>query len=282
MKKCKSGANIVEKMKISSGSTLNASLVVVGSGIKFVSHLTTEARAYIEQSDKVLYLVNEPAMQEWIQRKNPNSESLAPLYTKYPLRLHCYQAITNYILEQVRKNQHVCVVLYGHPTVFAMPGLEAIKLARKEKYYAIALPGISAEDCLYADLLIDPGSVGCQTFEATDLLVHHRQIDNSCHLILWQAGAIGLLRHANTFDNSKGLGLLVQYLKKYYPVSHEITIYEAAQYPSFEAAINKVLLENLFEMKLSNIATLYIPPYRQVKCDNEILEILGINIDSFK
>ena len=46
------------------------SLVVVGSGIKFMSHLTIEAKSYIEQSDKVLYLVNDPLMKKWIQDSN--------------------------------------------------------------------------------------------------------------------------------------------------------------------------------------------------------------------
>ncbi len=53
----------------------SSSLVVVGSGIKFLSHLTTEAKTYIENSSKVLYLVNEPAIALWINEKNNNSES---------------------------------------------------------------------------------------------------------------------------------------------------------------------------------------------------------------
>src|SRR3954469_14687474 len=101
---------------------VSTSLVVVGSGIKFVSHLTTEAIAHIEKSEKVLYLVNEPAMKEWIQKKNKNAESLDPLYVRHELRIDSYNAITNYILDNVRKKQHVCVVLYGHPAVFAKPG----------------------------------------------------------------------------------------------------------------------------------------------------------------
>ena len=52
----------------------SGSLVLVGSGIKFVSHITNEAKASIEQADKVLYLVNEPAIGEWIRRTNSNSE----------------------------------------------------------------------------------------------------------------------------------------------------------------------------------------------------------------
>src|SRR5580658_7209196 len=136
----------------------NASLVVVGTGIKFLSHLTTEATVYIEQSDKVLFLVNDPAIKEWIKKKNSCSESLDPLYTKYSLRQDCYQAITDHILKTLYERLHVCVVLYGHPGVFAQPGLDAVLQARKQGFYAVLLPGISAEDCLFADLLIDPGS----------------------------------------------------------------------------------------------------------------------------
>ncbi|MFK9297939.1 hypothetical protein ACJEJR_24330, partial [Escherichia coli] len=52
-------------------------------------------------------------------------------------------------------------------------------------------PGISAEDCLYADLGIDPGIVGCQHFEATQFMLYRRVIDTAGYLILWQVGAAG-------------------------------------------------------------------------------------------
>src|SRR3990167_3227259 len=155
----------------------DTSLTVVGAGIKFLSHITVEAKAYIEQSQKLLYLVNNPVLKEWLKKTNPNAESLDELYQKYPLRLHCYRAITEYILETVRKRQHVCVVLYGHPSVFAQPALDAVIQAKKEGLDARILPGISAEDCLFADLMIDPGRFGCQSFEASDFLVHERQWD---------------------------------------------------------------------------------------------------------
>jgi hypothetical protein len=42
------------------------------------------------------------------------------------------------------------------------------------------LPAISAEDCLFADLGVDPADHGCPSYEATDFLVHgaaHRSCD---------------------------------------------------------------------------------------------------------
>ena len=255
---------------------VSASLVVVGSGIKFVSHLTTEAIIYIEKSEKVLYLVNEPAMKEWIENKNKNSVSLDIIYTQHELRIDSYHAITGSILDEVRKNQHVCVVLYGHPAVFAKPGIDAVIQAKKEGYPAKMLPGISAEDCLYADLLINVGTCGHQSFEATELLIHRRQCDPCAHLFLWQVGFIGALNHPRAHDNSKGIRLLVDYLNQYYNLEHIVTLYEAAQYPGFEPRITQLSLRELPEAKTSAITTLYVPPARKMECDKEMLEALTI------
>lgn len=256
----------------------SASLVLVGTGIKFMSHLTTEAKAYIQQSAKVLYLVNEPAMQCWIQKNNAHAESLDPLYTKYPLRLHCYRAITDYILECVRKIQHVCVVMYGHPTVFAQPGLAAIEQARKEGFYATILPGISAEDCLFADLLVDPGKYGCQSFEATDFLIRNRQIDCTGHLILWQVGVIGALGHIRDHDNTIGVTCLMERLLPYYPENHLLILYEAAQYPHLEPKIHEFSLIDLPTAPFSRLSTLYVPPASKKSLDNNMLQRLGISL----
>jgi tetrapyrrole methylase family protein / MazG family protein len=259
----------------------NASLTVVGSGIKFISHITTETKTYIEQSNKVLYLVNDPVMKEWIKKTNVHAESLDDLYVKYPLRLHCYQAITDYILEQVRREKHVCVVLYGHPTVFAQPALEAVLQAKKEGYDAKILPGISAEDCLFSDLLIDPGSCGCQSFETTDFLVYRRKFDTSCHLLLWQVGTIGVLSHPRNHDNTKGAQFLQNYLAKYYSFDHEVIVYEAAQYPCFKPRIEKMPLAQLSTAKYSSLSTLYVPPSSKRKLDKKVLAQLSIDIANY-
>ncbi len=255
----------------------NASLVVVGTGIKFLSHLTVEARAYIEQSDKVLFLVNDPGMKQWISKTNPQSESLDFLYSKFSLRKYCYQAITEYILQTVKEIKHVCVVLYGHPCVFAQIGIDAVNLAKKEGFYAKLLPGISSADCLFSDLLIDPGSHGCHSFEATDFLLYKRKFDPRSHLILYQADIIGVLGNPRVHNNKKGAELLIRYLSDFYTLNHKVILYEAAQYPSFEAKIEQYSLGSLMEAAFSRITTLYIPPCNNNEYDHKMLEELGIN-----
>lgn len=259
-----------------------ASLIVVGSGIKFLSHLTVETKTYIENADKVLYLVNEPLMKEWIQKTNPNSQSLDDIYFDHKLRLKSYIAITNYILEALRTQKHVCVVLYGHPAVYAQSALEAVRQAQKEGYYALLLPAVSAEDCLYADLLIDPGQYGSLSFDATDLLIRERQCDPTCHLILWQVGIIGALDHAHEHDNQLGLELLSSYLLRWYPENHELIFYEAAQYPHFKPIIKHFKLHELNQVKFSKISTLYVPPVKKAVINYNTIEKLKINPEHLK
>jgi tetrapyrrole methylase family protein/MazG family protein len=253
---------------------MTTSLVVVGAGIKFISHLTHETKIHIADADKVLYLVNEPAMQEWLHQMNPSAESLDDIYFRYSLRSESYQAITDYILEVLRKKQRVCVVIYGHPTVFATPALNAVKQAKKEGYAATILPGISAEACLFADLLIDPGSHGCLSYEATDLLMRQRNIDPSCHIIVWQVSVIGALTHPLKWDNSKGAELLFEYLLQFYPSDYLLTLYSAAQYPGFSPIIQQFKLDTLPHADFSRLSTLYIPPAFQAESDLTLLNKL--------
>ena len=96
------------------------------------------------------------------------------------------------MLTHVRRGQNVVGVFYGHPGVFVSPSHRSIEIARKEGFTAKMLPGISAEDCLFADLGIDPAIPGCVTYEATDMLVRNKPLVPSSHLIVYQVGCVGI------------------------------------------------------------------------------------------
>ena len=253
-----------------------SSLTVVGTGIKFLSQMTLEARTYIEKSEKVLFLVNDPALKQWIMKTNTNSESLDDIYFGHEKRLDSYSAITNYILEQLTHSVNLCVVLYGHPSVFSKPALDAVIMAKTLGYEAKILPGISAEDCLFADLLIDPGTSGCQSYEATDFLLYKRQFDPNSHLILWQPDVIGAQDHRKVSDKL-GITLLCERLYNFYPQNHEIIVYEAAQYPGFQPKIIKVPLRELTTVELSSICTLYVKPAAKSSNDTSCAVKLGLS-----
>src|SRR3546814_8782204 len=79
------------------------------------------------------------------------------------------------MLAEVRAGRRVCGAFYGHPGVFARVPHKAIAQARAEGFEAHMEAGVSAEDCLYADLGIDPGEVGCQHYEASQFMFYRSE-----------------------------------------------------------------------------------------------------------
>lgn len=259
-------------------STLNdaRSLTVIGTGIKFKSHLTTEAQAYIKESDFVLYLVNEPAMREWITHNSRQSEALNRFYSANKPRYDSYNEMSEYVVSSLTQHQHVSFVLYGHPAVVSKPGIDAAVKAKSAGYRVNVLPAVSAEDCLFADLMINPASSGCQSYEASDFLIYQRKADPACHVILWQTGFIGALDYPHQHDNSAGINLLTETLLQTYHPDHTVTLYEAAQYPHLNPSIQTCSLKNLASTTCSAITTLYIPPAIKSVPNDSILRKLNI------
>ena len=254
------------------------SLTIVGTGIQFAGQMTIEARAHIKQAEKVLFLVSDPLTADWIKDINPSAESLYPYYQQGESRMIAYKGMIERILYEVRQGMRVCGVFYGHPGVFVHPSHEAIKQARLEGYGAKMLPGISAEDCLFADLGVDPARYGCQSFEATDFLIHKRKFDTGCALILWQIGCIGDPTFSLDPYGTHGLHVLTEYLCRYYDAIHPAIVYEAAEYPIFDPSIENVPLGKLPEAEISPLSTLYIAPQTQAPLDDEMLKRLDIDL----
>lgn len=96
------------------------------------------------------------------------------------------------MLREVRAGYNVLGLFYGHPGVFVSPSHRAISTARQEGYKARMLPGISAEDYMFADLGFDPSTNGCMSCEATEVLLRNQPMNPSIHNIIWQVGAIGI------------------------------------------------------------------------------------------
>lgn len=256
------------------------SLTVVGTGIQLVGHLTLAAKAWIEQADKVLFAVADPATAKWLRSLNPKAEPL-PYNTNNQRRRETYQEMVAQILIEVRQGLNVCAVFYGHPGVFADPAHAAIKQARLEGFPAQMLPGISAEDCLFADLGLDPGKNGCQSFEATDFLIRRRKFDTTSALILWQIMMIGNVGFSEQAESPlRGLTVLTEVLETYYGSEHEVTVYEAAvYYPVCQPIIQKIPLGKLPQANVTPISTLYVPAKDFAALDYEMMARLGMFLE---
>jgi precorrin-3B methylase len=237
------------------------SLVVVGTGITLATHATTEALACMRGAERLFFLVTSPAHALWVRRINPAAISLEDCYAKGKPRRRSYREMTDRILEAVRTGFQTCAVFYGHPGVFAQPSHAAIRGARLEGFAARMLPGISAEDCLFADLGVNPGAEGCQSFEASDFLMARRRFDPTSSLILWQVGLLGELSvRLKMSSRPERLRTLTDTLRRHYPARHPVFLYEAAQFPTCEPIVTRVTLTSLPKQTITPAVTLYLPP----------------------
>jgi Tetrapyrrole (Corrin/Porphyrin) Methylases len=252
-------------------------LVVVGTGIKAVGHMTLDARAWIAQADEVHYVTTDPITEATIRGLSPSAQSLSRFYEIGRSRPDTYEAMTQAMLVGVRAGRTVCAAFYGHPGVFVHPSHEAIRRARAEGLRAVMEPGVSAEDCLFADLGLDPAVVGCAQYEATDFLVYRRRPDPSAALIVWQIGAVGDLSWNPGRTNADNVRVLVEALAATYGMDHVVVVYEAAQLPTCLPMILHVRLADLPLAPLSTASTLFVPPRERRAPDPTMIARLALD-----
>ena len=238
------------------------SLVVVGTGYQPAIQTTPEALVHIRTANKLFHLVD-VVTARWLEKLNASAVSLSDCYAPGKDRGKSYAEMVRRVLKPVRGGLNVCMALYGHPGVFVNPSHEAIRRARAEGYSAVMLPGISAEDCLFADLAIDP-ACGCQTFSATNFLLRRRSIDTSSPLVLWQIGLVGVWTYKRQHKNwsARNLRILIEHLEKHYGSTHEVVVYEAPKFPMCKPLIQRVRLGLLATAKVTMSSTLYVPAVR--------------------
>ena len=254
--------------------TRRGSLSCVGLGMTLGSHLTPLARSHIEQADVVFAALSDAIAEEWLKRMHPDVRSLQPNYAEGKPRIKTYREWVALMMAELRAGKRVCGVFYGHPGIFAWSPHKVIEQARAEGYEAHMEPGISAEDCLYADLGIDPGTYGCQHFEASQLMYWERRIDPAGYLVLWQVGIIGN-RSVGRFDIGPAYrALLVERLGHDYPPDHEVIIYRGATLPIEHPCIQRITLRELADVPLTAEETVVLPPAVTLQPNRAMLDRL--------
>ncbi len=234
-------------------------LTVVGLGIR-PSQLTLESVAAISSAD-VVFVVNNnlPGILQ-LQSMNKDVRELHYCYAQGKPRVKTYAEMTDLVLDEVRKGLDVCFAAYGHPGVFANPTHAAIKQARTEGFEAEMLAGVSAEDCLFSDLGLDPARFGCQSFEATDFMLRERIWDPYSTLVLWQVALIGVSTYPEEGTIPPGLKLLRDRLVEVYGDEHKGIIYEASMYPICSPKVDWIKLSEMKPEQFRLESTLVIRP----------------------
>jgi hypothetical protein len=251
------------------------SLACVGVGMMLGAHIGARARATIERADVVFMAVSDPLVELWLRGMHHDVRSLQPCYAGGRTRRQAYAEMVALMLAEVRAGRQVCGAFYGHPGVFAVAPHQAVAQARAEGYAAYMEPGISAEDCLYADLGLDPGATGCQHFEAGQFVCYRRRADHGALLVLWQAGMAVSGPGGRQLPMEAWQRLLCQRLLLDYPEDHPVTLYEAATLATAPPRIEGIRLSAVPGAELRPQTTLVLPPCRALQPDHAMLELIA-------
>lgn len=239
------------------------SLTIIGSGIETIGIAVGDVKL-LEEADKVLFCVADPATIVWLKRLRPDALDLYVLYGEGKVRYITYMQMTEAQLYWVRQGLNVVVVFYGHPGIFVLSTHRAIKLARREGHKAVMKAGVCALDTLCADLGVDPCHPGMQTGEATDCLVRQRHLDPSLHVVLWQVGLIGELGYRRQGYLNTNFSYFINWLQSIYGDDYLITHYIGSRYPTIDPLIEIYKLSELHhpevQTKITGLSTFYIPP----------------------
>lgn len=255
------------------------SLTILGSGIETIGMAVGDVKL-LEEADKVLFCVADPATIVWLKRLRPDALDLYVLYGEGKVRYITYMQMTEAQLYWVRQGLNVVVVFYGHPGIFVLSTHRAIKLARREGHKAVMKAGVCALDTLCADLGVDPCHPGMQTGEATDCLVRQRHLDTGLHVVLWQVGLIGELGYRRQGYLNTNFSYFISWLQRIYGDDYEITHYIGSRYPTIDPLIEIYKLNQLHhpdvQTKITGLSTFYIPPRDVIVTDYKTAWDLGV------
>jgi Tetrapyrrole (Corrin/Porphyrin) Methylases len=258
------------------------SLTIIGTGIETIGIAVGDVKL-IEDADRVLFCVADPATIVWLKRLRPDALDLYVLYEEGKIRYTTYMQMSEAQLYWVRKGLNVVVVFYGHPGIFVLSTHRAIKLARREGHKAIMKAGVCALDTLCADLGVDPCHPGLQTGEATDCLIRQRKLDPTLHVVLWQVGLIGELGYRRQGYLNTNFSYFISWLQRTYGNDYPVTHYIGSRYPTIDSLIEIYKLSELhnpeIQTRITGLSTFYIPPRDVVPTHFGTAKDLGIITD---
>lgn len=253
----------MDKAEIKSACTPRGRLVILGSGITAIAHMTLEALGHIRNADIVFYNANSGVTAAYLKELNSNVVDLYAYYGEGKLRGITYVQMAELMLREVRKGRTVAGVFHGHPGFFVKAGRRAMAIAEMEGHEARLLPGISSIDCLFADLRVDPGYVGVEIVKASHLLQRGYMLSTDHHVVIVQVGSVG----DNTFSFSgfkhAKVDRLFRKLIDVYGDNHESVYYVASIFPGLDPIIRVRHLRDYLDQNILDTvhaSLLYIPP----------------------
>ena len=241
----------------------HGSLTIVGTGIEAVSQMTVQTIGYIREADVVFYHATNGVTASQIHALNANAVDLYEYYGEGKRRTATYVQMAELMLRQVRRGLNVVGVFHGHPGYFVRPARRALAIASMEGYPTALMAGISAPDCMFADLRIDPGVRGCQILMANHLFRDESIVAVNGHVVFLQVGGVGDRGFSFSGYKQARFSDFLERLIGIYGEQQEAVYYMAAIFPGCDPDIHVYKLADYRRPQVASIiraGMLYVPP----------------------
>lgn len=205
---------------------------IVGLGIRSRDHATRELERALSSCNEVLFVDNGVATGAWLAHLCPRVTPLyGASYVERAARGDAYVQMAARVVDAALDHGPVAFGMQGHPLVYSAAPFLIRDAASLLDLTVEVLPGVSALDCLFADLWLDPALEGLQMLEATDLLLRRRPIVPDIPLLLWQVGNVESRLHTSRRSHPDRFERLRAYLLETYPPDHPVLVYFASTHP---------------------------------------------------
>lgn len=250
---------------------------VVGMGMRSVDQISREALRAIKGSKRLFLIDGSPGIAAYFKAQGMEVIDLAKHYEEGKDRLQTYIEMAQDVVASAIDDGPVSFGLYGHPTVFAYPPFLVKAVAESCGLTVGVVPGISAMDCILAELMIDPATHGMQMFEATDVVIRRRTLLTDVQTLIWQIGALETGLYSTKPGSPTRFNRFVSHVTNFFPSAHKVVAIFASDNPFIPTVIYRFKLGELptYADKLHGGFTLHIPPLHAAAVeDYEALELL--------
>jgi hypothetical protein len=256
---------IEERKRLQSGpviSSLTADISIVGLGIVGAHQITHEVEQVLRRSRHIFAVASGYGVLDYLKERCPNVSDLAALYERGKNRLPTYRKMAAEVVSAAISAPPVCFAMYGHPRVYCYPTTLIKRAAKLLNLRVEVFPGISSLDTMILDLDFDMASDGLQMYEATDILLRKRPIQNDVALLLWQCTTICDPTYPDKPLSAEQIKPLQDYLLRFYRPEHVVALVMSKTFPLLRSIVRRFRLERLaIEMAQTPLSgTLYVPP----------------------
>jgi uncharacterized protein YabN with tetrapyrrole methylase and pyrophosphatase domain len=195
------------------------------------------------------------------------------MYVEGGPRVRNYETVARTIIRALENHRPLGYVTYGNPMSYDRVAQNLVLYAKESDCALQIVPGISSVDTVLCDLMVDMAPA-IQIFEASWFFACEMNPNITAPLLLMQVGFFGSLRtHYSVRSDGRSLSELIEYLCRFYPPDHSVSLVRSTGHESQPTAIRGSALKELITATAEELSgsSLYVPSVEAPRPNVEVI-----------